>query len=230
MIEESALTDEAIEAIQMRLLAWGDAHYRLFPWRAATDPFAGLIAEVLLQRTRADAVPEVYDAFIRRFPDAAALSVASEQEIGALIYPLGLRWRVPLLKELGQRLLELGEIPRELDALQALPGVGPYTAAAWLSFHGGGRGVLIDSNVVRWLCRMLDRQCDAETRRKRWLQELAEHVTPRGMVKQFNYALLDFTMTVCIPRVPRCKECPIGPGLCLTGQRLVQQAPVDIKR
>lgn len=217
------LDGELIERIQTILLRWGRQNYQEFPWRSARDPYAGLVAEVLLQRTRADAVPAVYEEFMRRFPNPAHLARASEEEIARVMYPLGLRWRVPLLSALGKRLVELGRIPRDYEQLRALPGVGPYTAAAWLSFHGRGRGVLIDSNVVRWICRLLAREdCNAETRRRRWLREFTERVTPHRAVKAFNYALLDFTMNVCVPGRPRCEVCPLAAQLCRTGQIRLQ--------
>lgn len=217
--ETELLPEERIRLIRRRLRRWGREHFRQFPWRDAESDYAGLIAEVLLQRTRASSVAEVYGAFLARYPDAESLAAASEEEIGEVMRPLGLRWRVPLVAQLGRRLVELGEVPRDYDVLCSLPGVGPYTAAAWLSFHGKGRGVLVDANVVRWIARLTGRPFDAETRRKRWLLDLAEQITPRREVKAFNYALLDFTMAVCTPGRPRCEVCPLV-SICITGERL----------
>lgn len=212
------LPDEAVRQIQRRIRRWGRRHFQDYPWRTTEDAYAGLIAEVLLQRTRAAAVPAVYEEFLSRFPSPEHLARTTEQEIAEVMYPLGLNWRVPLVAALGKRLAELEEIPRDYDELRALPGIGPYTAAAWLSFHGGGRGVLIDSNVVRWICRLVGKaDCDGETRRKKWLRDMAERLTPQRGVKPFNYALLDFTMTVCVPGEPRCEVCPLGASLCAVG-------------
>lgn len=177
-----------------------------------------MIAEVLLQRTRAQNVVPVYEKFVARFPEVEDLKTATLEEIETLIYPLGLRWRAPLLKRLCDQLATTGgEMPRTLEGLLRLPGVGPYVAAAVLSFHLDGRGVIIDANIVRWLCRMVDVPMHGETRRARWLIELADAVTPARDVKTFNYAMLDFTMQICA-KVPRCEVCPLS-DLCAYGQR-----------
>lgn len=197
---------------------WGRANYRPFPWRSPQSPFFGLVAEIMLQRTRAQNVVPVYERFVVQYPDAHALAAASLENLEELLRPLGLLWRVPLVHALGSRLASDGGIPDTLDGLLDLPGVGPYAAAAFHSFHGNGRGVLIDSNVVRWLARMTGRTFDPETRRKRWVRELAGRITPHRNVREFNFALLDFTMTICVPRRPLCESCPLGPELCEYGR------------
>ncbi|MGQ9923335.1 MAG: A/G-specific adenine glycosylase [Armatimonadota bacterium] len=167
------------------------------------------MAEVLLQRTRASAVTPVYTELIERFPDPASLAAAGEEELASLFRPLGLAWRIPLLRQLASCLAERGgRVPLSFDELRTLPLVGDYVAAAYLSLHAGHRAVLIDANVVRWLCRLTGRPYGGETRRKLWLRELAESVTPRQQVREFNYALLDFTMDVCAVR-PACNRCPL---------------------
>ncbi|MBC8171836.1 MAG: A/G-specific adenine glycosylase, partial [Anaerolineae bacterium] len=149
-MSEIHLTDEAIQQIQALVIAWGTAHFKEFPWRTPSEPWHGLIGEILLQRTRANNVIPVYAAFLECFPTPPHLAAATVAEVEQVIYPLGLRWRAPLLQQLGVHLAELnGEIPRTLDEIMALPGVGQYAAAAWLSFHGGGHSVLIDANIVR---------------------------------------------------------------------------------
>lgn len=221
--EAGELSDARVEEIRRRLLAWGTHHYREFPWRSGVDGYAGLIAEILLTRTRAENVVPVFAEFMRRFPDPGRLADSSLQEVEAVIRPLGLKWRAPLLHELGKRLVELGGIPSTLPELLGLPGVGPYVAAAFISLHCGDRGVLIDSNVVRWIARLLGRSHDAETRRRRWMLDAADRITPRENARAFNYALLDFTMTVCTPRKPSCPICPLNTGLCEYGSRSRRQ-------
>ena len=174
---------------------------------------------MLLQRTRAANVVPVYERFIERFPEATDLKTVTDAEIEALIYSLGLGWRAPLLKRLCDYLAETdGKCPRTYAGLIELPAVGPYVAAAVLSFHSGRRGVIIDVNVVRWLCRMVGAPMDGETRRKRWLIELAERLTPARDVGAFNYALLDFTMQIC-SKTPKCPACPLR-DLCAYGRAL----------
>ncbi len=202
-----------------------------YPWREPASPWHGLVAEILLQRTRAGNVVPVYRSFLEAFPTPQALAQASVQDIERLIYPLGLRWRAPLLKRLGERLAELnGRLPETLKELTGLPGVGPYVASAWLSFHGSRRSVIVDANVVRWLCRLVGMPYDGETRREKWLLQLADRFTPRHNWKAYNYAALDFAREVCAPR-PRCEMCPIGPKLCAYGRaRLSGSAGLPLHR
>jgi A/G-specific adenine glycosylase len=127
---------------------------------------------------------------------------------------LGLHWRAKLLRDLGRALAEgSGHVPDDYDELMALPGVGTYAASAWLSLHRSRRAVLVDSNIVRWLARMSGRPYDGETRRRVWVRELADEITPRQGVSRFNYALLDFTMLICRP-LPRCGICPFAASMC----------------
>ena len=220
-----SLSEPQIRAIRRRLRAWGRDNYQEFPWREPRHRWHALVAEVLLQRTRARNVVPVYRAFIARFPDAESLQSATLEEIESLIYPLGLRWRAPLLKRLCDHLATgNGQVPDAMEELLQLPAVGPYVAAAMVSLHGGRRAVLIDANVVRWLCRLVDRPMDGETRRRAWLIDLAEAVTPPRKAREFNYALLDFTMQICA-KTPQCARCPIGPKLCLHGQKVLAPDP-----
>ena len=191
-------------------MKWGRANYRDFPWRSESDPWLALVAEVLLQRTRARQATEAYCEFRDRFPTPAAFAAASEEEVRQVTSSLGLHWRAPLLKEAASIIAENGgKPPEDSGELTALPGIGPYAAAAWLSLHRGKRAVIVDNNVARWLCRMMGRPYDAETRRKRWLRELADELTPARVFRDYNYAVLDFTMHMCRPAKPRCHECPL---------------------
>ena len=207
----------AIRTVQRRLRAWGKRNFGAYPWRETSNPYEGLVAEVLLQRTRAANVVPIFRSFISRFPTPFTLCEASEGEILDVIRPLGLSWRAPLLKALGRRLSELGYVPDSIDQLLKLPAVGPYAAAAYMSMHRGRRSVIIDSNVVRLLARLTGQSYDPETRRKTWLRALADRITPDRDVRSFNYAMLDFTMQICKPGRPRCEICPLNTGICTYG-------------
>lgn len=214
------LHDADIAYTRAALLAWGSEHFQAFPWRYADQSWHALVAEVLLQRTRASSVVPVYVRFCEFFPTPRDLAEAPSGTIEDVIRPLGLRWRAPLLKQLGSRLAELsGNPPTSLTELKALPGVGTYAASAWLGFHGGRRAVIVDSNVVRWLCRIGNRTFNGETRRKKWLLQIADALTPVRDWKAYNYAVLDFTIQVC-SRVPQCAACPFVSNLCLHGSML----------
>jgi len=168
------------------------------------------VAELLLTRTKAAQVEPVFREVRERYATARDLAEAGPEAANAVISGLGLHWRGPLLYRAAAAIAERGGVPPEgPEELRELPGIGPYASAAWLSLHRGRRAVLIDNNVARWLARMTGCPYDGETRRKRWLQELAEALTPRRNFRAYNYAVLDFTMTVCTPRAPKCGECPL---------------------
>ena len=143
--------------ITRALIRWGRRNARAYPWREQLPLWQGLIAEVMLQRTRADQVVPTFNEFRDRYPSPAALACASNEELSGLVEPLGLRWRARLLHRLAQEIARLhGELPLDQPALEALPGVGPYAASATLSLHANRRAVLIDSNFVRVLCRLVE--------------------------------------------------------------------------
>ncbi len=125
------------------LTAWGEHNVADYPWRSEKNQFHALIAEVLLQRTRAEQVIPSFQEFKKRFPAARDLGRATESSIRTIIKPLGLPWRAKFLKRLGQELADQNKIPSEPGELEGLPGIGPYAANAYVSFHGGRRGVLL---------------------------------------------------------------------------------------
>ena len=204
-------------AIARALRRWGRRNARTYPWREQVPLWQGLIAEVMLQRTHAEQVVPTFNQLRERYRSPSALAQASGEEFAELMKPLGLRWRGRLLHRLTQEIARLdGVLPLDKLALEALPGVGPYSAAATLSLHGNRRAVLIDSNFVRVLCRLVGAAYDGETRRKSWLLELAETLTPARAHRDYNYAVLDLAALVCLPTKPKCDECPILKW-CATG-------------
>jgi A/G-specific adenine glycosylase len=220
---ENYISDASIKAIRKRLLKWGKANFKNYPWRDTKKLWHALVAEVLLQRTRAGNVVEVYKEFVNRYKKSVDFAAAPLEEIESLLYPLGLPSRVPLLKQLGEALTRIDDNPPDdLENLLKLPAIGPYSAAAYMSFHKGKRAVIVDANVVRWICRLTDQVCDGETRRKKWMIELANKLTPVRQVREYNYAVLDFTMEICTSR-PKCEICPIGPRLCIYGRKKLSE-------
>ena len=200
--------------LQTRLMRWATEHPVDFPWRKRISRFHAITVEILLQRTKAEQVAAVFHEFRKMFPTAKDLATSRIASVRRIIHPLGLVWRAEFLKLLGQELTKAnGRIPEKYEDLIALPGVGPYAASAYLSLHRGVRQPIIDSNVVRLYCRLLERPYDGETRRKLWVSRLADQLTPKDRFKQYNYALLDFTREVCKPK-PDCENCPLT-DICL---------------
>lgn len=210
VIRINQVSSDTVRYLRRRLLYWGRMNFCNFPWRHETNQFHALIAEVLLQRTKAEQVVAVYQEFKERFPEPSSLSIATVHEIEAIIASLGLRWRARFLSELGKKLADRGgNIPIDFVQLQDLPGVGPYAAAAYLSLHRGERVPILDSNVVRFYGRFFGFDTGPETRRDKTILELAEHITPKRAFTDFNYGLIDFTRAICKPK-PNHETCPVA--------------------
>ena len=188
------------------MLDWGVANSQSYPWRTPGLPiWQGLVAEFLLLRTRADQVAPVFVGLQHRYPDARSFGDAPEDHLNGMIASLGLRWRRPLFLQLADAIADCdGNVPTTVDELRGLPGVGAYVAAATAALHGGNRAAIVDANIVRLLCRLTGQEYDGETRRRRWLLDLADRLTPEVEFRDYGYAALDLSMTVCQPRLPLC--------------------------
>jgi A/G-specific adenine glycosylase len=205
---------DRIACLRRGLLQWGRRNFAPFVWRRGQSDFHSLVVEILLQRTRAEQVSPVFLAFRERFPDASSLASSSEPKIRRVIEPLGLHWRARQLLLLGVMLQDQyrGRIPPSYEDLVALPGVGQYAASAYLSLHKNVFSPIADANIVRFYGRALGLITDCETRRKKWFLDVARVMTPRRSLRDYNYALLDFTRAICRTK-PRCDQCPVR-GRC----------------
>ena len=186
------------------VLQWRNDNYYTFPWRETANLWHALVAEVMLQRTRAEQVVPVFCEFCLKYESP---SDYVQEKNCKMFERLGLKWRAHKLNKLAEITAEKG-IPVEKEELIELPGVGEYIASAFRSLHLGKYDVIIDSNVVRLYGRYYGFQTDGETRRKRWFKELASCITPEKEFRDYNYGLIDFTRTVCKPK-PVCSACPL---------------------
>lgn len=217
-LSETSVDAEWVRRTRRRLLGWGRRNFQRYPWREEQDPWLSFVVEFLLQRTRATQVEPVFLAIRQRFPTASDLAKEGSAVIKALTDRLGLHWRGPLLLAIAEVVGRAGGTPPEtIEELCALTGVGMYTAAAWFSLHRGKRAIIIDANVSRWLSRMTGLRFNRDPRHVGWVQALAERLTPQRAFREYNYAVLDFTMTVCTARAPRCMRCPLRSN-CLYGR------------
>lgn len=201
-----------------RLLAWYDRHRRDLPWRPCDrtgrqpGPYHVLVSEAMLQQTQVATVIPYYNRFVTRFPTIADLAGADEQEVLREWQGLGYYSRARNLHAAARAVAHDlgGELPRTVEGLVALPGVGRYTAGAVASIAFGARAPIVDGNVARVLCRLDN--LDADPRRRDAQQVLwrrAEELLPRRRIGDFNSALMELGATVCTPRGPRCLLCPV---------------------
>ena len=193
-----------------RLLSWGAENQRKFPWREERDPFRVLVAEVLLQRSRARTVAPVYEELFERWPTPADLAGAPVRQIEAVIQPLGLIRRGARLKLLAARINERGSVPSSQAELESLPGVGRYAAGAALATTGGRARVPVDSVSARVYRRYFGSEGGPEPSEDSRLWELVGQVVPVRRARDLNWAVLDIAATVCLPRNPRCTACPLA--------------------
>jgi A/G-specific adenine glycosylase len=200
-----------VKLIRRRTLAWYRVNGRRFPWRYEQDPWRVLLAELLLQRTRADLVTPVYGRLLAEWPTAAALAQADAECVSAVLRPLGLEHRNERIQVVADACQN--GVPRSLDGLLALPGVGRYAAAATLCFAFGRKTAVLDPTVIRVLGRLdLGSSVRPRPREDLSLWAAAQALVPARDARTWNYALLDFGSTVCRAE-PRCGACPLRP-LC----------------
>ncbi len=183
---------------------------RAFPWRQTTDPYAVLIGEVLLQRTRGEHVVEVYRDFLDRWPDPGGLARARVSSISSVIRPLGLAKRAPMLKRLGKALVEYGgEVPVDPADLARLPGVGPYAAHSVPVFVLGRSLPVVDWVIARVLRRYFGLPEGKRPNADPALWQLAARLAKPGKARELWLGTLDFASSICKPR-PLCPTCPLN--------------------
>ena len=201
-------THDRVGAYRRGTLKFGREHARSFPWRDSKDPYEILIGEVLLQRTRGENAVPVYETFMRRWPQPEDLERASEEEIAEVIASLGLRKRSPVLRRLGEELAALGRIPSDPGELEALPGVGPYTAHAVPVFASNANLPLVDWVIARVLRRYFGLESTRRPNHDGDLWELAREIVRLGRAREVWVGTLDLAAAVCVRR-PACGVCPL---------------------
>lgn len=203
-------------AFQDALLDWFERNRRDLPWRQNRSPYRVWVSELMLQQTRVDQVIPYYQRFLRRFPSLRTLAEAPRSDVLKLWEGLGYYSRAVRAQETARHLVQnhRGRFPRTLEGLRALPGIGPYTAAAVGSLAMGLDAAVVDGNVIRVLARVF--ACADDSRRpavRARFQGWADALLPRGRAGNFNESLMELGATVCTPRQPACGVCPLN-GVC----------------
>jgi A/G-specific adenine glycosylase len=196
-------------AERVRILDWASAQRRDLPWRRTRDPWAVLVSEVMLQQTQVDRVVPRWTRFLDRWPSTAACAAASLGDVLAEWQGLGYPRRARALHASARQIDadHDGRFPDDLDALLALPGVGPYTARAVLAFAFERDVAVVDTNVGRILARR-----SGERLAPAAAQAVADDWVPPGQGWAWNQGLLDVGARCCRPRDPGCGDCPVAPG------------------
>lgn len=187
------------------------AGLRPLPWRGTRDPWAVLVSECMLQQTQAARVVGPYRAFLRRFPTARACARAPVGEVVRAWAGLGYNRRAVQLHACAVAIAERhrGVVPDRLGDLEALPGVGPYTARAVLAFAHEQPVAVVDVNVRRVLARAVSGAPLGPAR----AQALADRLLPPSLPWAWNQSLIELGATRCRARAPSCEQCRLR-SLC----------------
>jgi A/G-specific adenine glycosylase len=205
------------------LLKWYDEHRRDLPWRQTRDPYRIWLSEIMLQQTRVAAVLEHYRIFLERFPDVHALAAASEDSVLAAWSGLGYYRRARMLHQCAKEiaLRQGGRFPQSSALLLQLPGIGRYTAAAIASIAFSEPVAVVDGNVERVLRRLSGLEL---TKEENWQQ--AQAMLAPSRPGDCNQAMMELGATVCVPREPRCRMCPVR-NCCATQGEQPREAPAS---
>ena len=198
------------------LTIWYRENRRDLAFRRTRDPYAVLVAEVLLQRTRIVSGLPYYERFMARFPTVASLAAASEEEVLKAWEGLGFYGRARNLHRAAKAVVRDhdGRIPGTFAELRELPGIGDYTAGAVASIAFGEVVPAIDGNAARVLARVFRLGGDLlRGEGGRRLVAIASSLVPAAEPGTYNQALMELGSTVCRPKAPRCPACPIR-SLC----------------
>ncbi|MEP6669953.1 MAG: A/G-specific adenine glycosylase [Chthoniobacter sp.] len=200
------------KALRQKLARWFRQHGRDLPWRRTHDPYAILVSEFMLQQTQVVTVRDYYARWLARFPDFTALAAASEDDVLHVWQGLGYYARARNLHRAAQEVAAQygGQLPDDLAAIAALPGVGRYTAGAVASFAFDRATPIIDANIARVIARLLNLQEPIDTKRgAEILWQTAEALLPPRGGRLHNSALMELGALLCTPRAPQCLICPV---------------------
>lgn len=186
------------------LLSWYRDNRRDLPWRRTRDPWAIWVSEVMLQQTRMEVVLPYFERFLARFPSLATLAAATDDDVTAAWSGLGYYRRARMLRAGAAAVMERfgGVIPRTVEKLLTIPGIGRYTAGAIASIAFDARAPIVDGNVARVVARLFGDDDDAWGRAEALAQACK---SPRML----NQSLMELGAMICTPRNPSCLICPV---------------------
>jgi A/G-specific adenine glycosylase len=213
-VKSEPLAPEA-PALPLALLAWYDRHRRRLPWRAVAgevaDPYRVWLSEIMLQQTTVKAVGPYFEKFVARWPDVTALGRASQDDVLRMWAGLGYYSRARNLHACAVAVARDhgGVFPDSEDGLRALPGIGPYTAAAIAAIAFDRRTMPVDGNIERVVSRLFAVEEELPQAKPR-IQELAATLLADARAGDSAQALMDLGASICTPKKPACELCPLS--------------------
>lgn len=206
-------TAQKRKVFQRELLRWYAVAGRTLPWRQTHDPYAIVVSEVMLQQTQVSRGLPKFIAWMKQFPTLEVLAQAPLSEVLAAWQGLGYNRRAKYLWLLAQTVVkEYGGIfPQTKEEILELPGVGPHTAGAIMSFAFGQTEPIYDTNALRVVGRVFKGfSVLPSLDQKQWTVLMQETVPTRKNIFAFNQALMDLGAMVCTAKKPSCAACPLS--------------------
>ena len=212
------------------LLPWYDRHARVLPWRArkgeTPDPYAVWLSEIMLQQTTVATVGPYFKDFLTRWPTVEELAAAPIDDVMKRWAGLGYYSRARNLHACAVAVANDhgGRFPDDEAALQKLPGIGPYTAAAIAAIAFDRPATVIDGNVDRVVTRLFAIETPLPLSKPE-IREAAETLTPQKRAGDFAQAMMDLGATICTPRNPSCNRCPLETICAARAQGIAETLP-----
>lgn len=218
---------------RQNLLAWYRPEDRPLPWKGIQNPYHIWLSEIILQQTRVEQGLAYYLRFVEAYPFIQNLAAAPDDEVMKHWEGLGYYSRARNLLAAARYVAqELGGLfPDTYEGIRQLKGVGPYTAAAIASFAYNLPHAVVDGNVFRVLARFFGISTPQDsTAGKKQFTQLAEALLDTTQAARYNQAIMDFGATVCLPRAPKCSQCPLREQCVAFRENRIHELPVKSKK
>lgn len=215
------------------LIDWYEQNRRDLPWRYSSDPYEIWVSEVILQQTRVAQGLGYYLKFIGAFPSVTALAEADIDRVLKVWQGLGYYTRARNMHSTAKYIVDKlgGVFPNSYSELIKLKGVGDYTAAAIAAFAFKEPVAAVDGNVYRIFARIFGVETPIDTTKgKKELKEIATNMLDIGRPHIYNQAIMDFGGTLCMPKNPKCYECPVLEMCSAFRNRMVADLPRKSKK
>jgi len=215
------------------LLNWYEPNRRPMPWKAIADPYRIWLSEIILQQTRVEQGLPYFERFVAAYPTVTDLATAEDEAVMKLWEGLGYYSRARNLLKAARMVAANydGKFPDTYTGLRALPGVGPYTAAAIASFAFGRQVAVLDGNVFRILARFHNDAFPIDTGKgRKHYQERVDSTMGEAEARLFNQAIMDFGALVCTPKRASCPTCPLAAKCAALAAGTVYDLPVKEKK
>ncbi len=218
-----------------QLLTWSKKEFEYLPWRKSRSLYGTLVSEIMLQQTTVTTVLSHFERFLKQFPDLKSLAASSDQEMLVAWKGLGYYRRAKNLKKIAEILVhEYGEeFPQDLEELQRIKGIGPYTANALVAIGMDKPALAVDANLERVLARVFALKTHKGPRLQKQIQQLfiEKKIIPdrHHSFRELNEALMDLGRTICQAKKAACEICPLKKNCQAFKEKNPLKYPVSIE-